>query len=421
MSDSCTNVSGGRLGHAGKPTERGDGPEGRVVGGGSTYTPELVDGIRASLDRLAGGRARPLRHRCGAARDRRRSGRADAAAAGWAGRADRAPTIRDEALDGADFVLVQLRVGGQAARLVDETLPPRVRHASARRPPGQAASPRRCGPCRWCSDIAEEVGPPSGAGRVDRRLHQPGRHRHPGAAGRGPPRDRAVQRRDRLPAAVREAVRGRARARPAGARRPQPPDVGARGAGSTASTACRSCSATDAEVARASGRLAGRARPGAARDPLVLPALLLPDREVLAEQRSGHTRAQEVMRHRARAARAVPRPDARQRSRSCSSTAAAPTTARPRRSSIASLHDGKGDIQVVERRNDGACRTCRRRGRRGAGADRRGTAPSAAPRAAGAGSARPRPGDQGVRGAGDQGGSDRRPGDRPAGAARATR
>src|SRR6478672_8876505 len=28
-------------------------------------------------------------------------------------------------LDGADFVLVQLRVGGQAARLVDETLPHR--------------------------------------------------------------------------------------------------------------------------------------------------------------------------------------------------------------------------------------------------------------------------------------------------------
>src|SRR4029079_2358891 len=30
---------------------------------------------------------------------------------------------RDAALDGADFVLLQLRVGGQAARLIDETLP----------------------------------------------------------------------------------------------------------------------------------------------------------------------------------------------------------------------------------------------------------------------------------------------------------
>src|SRR3954452_3534285 len=31
---------------------------------------------------------------------------------------------RDAAIDGADFVLIQLRVGGQAARLIDETLPP---------------------------------------------------------------------------------------------------------------------------------------------------------------------------------------------------------------------------------------------------------------------------------------------------------
>jgi 6-phospho-beta-glucosidase len=32
---------------------------------------------------------------------------------------------RDEAIDGAAFVIVQLRVGGQAARLLDETIPPR--------------------------------------------------------------------------------------------------------------------------------------------------------------------------------------------------------------------------------------------------------------------------------------------------------
>src|SRR5262245_19012909 len=31
----------------------------------------------------------------------------------------------DEAIDGASFVIVQLRVGGQAARLLDETIPPR--------------------------------------------------------------------------------------------------------------------------------------------------------------------------------------------------------------------------------------------------------------------------------------------------------
>ena len=41
---------------------------------------------------------------------------------GWSGRLT-VTTNRDEALDGADFVLIQLRVGGQQARLVDETLP----------------------------------------------------------------------------------------------------------------------------------------------------------------------------------------------------------------------------------------------------------------------------------------------------------
>jgi 6-phospho-beta-glucosidase len=95
-----------------------------VVGGGSTYTPELIEGIlarRASLpvrevalldvdaDRLdvVGGLAQRM-----------------AAHAGWPGRVT-PTTSREAALDGAAFVLVQLRVGGQAARLVDETLPSR--------------------------------------------------------------------------------------------------------------------------------------------------------------------------------------------------------------------------------------------------------------------------------------------------------
>ena len=42
----------------------------------------------------------------------------------WVGRL-RLTGDRDYAIDGADFVLIQLRVGGQATRLVDETLPPR--------------------------------------------------------------------------------------------------------------------------------------------------------------------------------------------------------------------------------------------------------------------------------------------------------
>lgn len=93
-----------------------------VVGGGSTYTPELVEGFHARRHRLpvdelvlqdihaerlavVGGLAQRImkKHE-------------------WPGRlvltAD-----RDRALDGASYVIVQLRVGGQAARLVDETLP----------------------------------------------------------------------------------------------------------------------------------------------------------------------------------------------------------------------------------------------------------------------------------------------------------
>ncbi|HEX7345189.1 MAG TPA: 6-phospho-beta-glucosidase [Candidatus Limnocylindrales bacterium] len=93
-----------------------------VVGAGSTYTPELVEGFARRSDRLpidelvlldidaerlevVGGLARRMLDRLG-----------------WSGRVTLTGD-RDAALDGADFVLLQLRVGGQAARLVDETLP----------------------------------------------------------------------------------------------------------------------------------------------------------------------------------------------------------------------------------------------------------------------------------------------------------
>ena len=93
-----------------------------VVGAGSTYTPELVDGLASRSDRLpvdalslldvdperlqiVGGLARRILARRGFAGGVTLTG------------------DREEALEGADFVVVQLRVGGQAARLVDETLP----------------------------------------------------------------------------------------------------------------------------------------------------------------------------------------------------------------------------------------------------------------------------------------------------------
>src|SRR5438093_7483412 len=93
-----------------------------VVGAGSTYTPELVEGFGSRTDRIAvdelalldidaerldvvGGLARRILRRVG-----------------WRGELVTTGD-RDRALDGADFVVVQLRVGGQRARLVDETMP----------------------------------------------------------------------------------------------------------------------------------------------------------------------------------------------------------------------------------------------------------------------------------------------------------
>ena len=93
-----------------------------VVGGGSTYTPELIEGITRRADvlpvdelvlldpaaeRLAivAGLARRMLARAGSSV--RVTETADPVAA----------------VDGAAFVLVQLRVGGQAARMLDETLP----------------------------------------------------------------------------------------------------------------------------------------------------------------------------------------------------------------------------------------------------------------------------------------------------------
>jgi 6-phospho-beta-glucosidase len=89
-----------------------------VVGGGSTYTPELVSGlsrldvsefvlhdIDAERREVVGGLARRMLDRQGYT-------------GAFAVSAD-----LDRAVAGADYVLVQIRVGGQDARLVDETMP----------------------------------------------------------------------------------------------------------------------------------------------------------------------------------------------------------------------------------------------------------------------------------------------------------
>ena len=93
-----------------------------VVGAGSTYTPELVEGFARRAERL------PVDELVLLDIDRERLEVVGGLAGrmldrlGWPGRLTLTGD-RDAAIDGADFVLLQLRVGGQAARLVDETLP----------------------------------------------------------------------------------------------------------------------------------------------------------------------------------------------------------------------------------------------------------------------------------------------------------
>jgi 6-phospho-beta-glucosidase len=93
-----------------------------VIGAGSTYTPELVSGLTRDRERLdvtdlvlhdidperrevVGGLARRMLER-----------------QSFDGALEITGTL-DRALDGADMILVQIRVGGQAARLRDETIP----------------------------------------------------------------------------------------------------------------------------------------------------------------------------------------------------------------------------------------------------------------------------------------------------------
>lgn len=95
-----------------------------VIGGGSTYTPELIEGIanrsvRLPVDELVLMDLNGERLELIAGLARRIMARL-----GWHGRIV-ATQSRDEAIDGAAFVLVQLRIGGQQARLLDETVPPR--------------------------------------------------------------------------------------------------------------------------------------------------------------------------------------------------------------------------------------------------------------------------------------------------------
>jgi 6-phospho-beta-glucosidase len=93
-----------------------------VVGGGSTYTPEVIDGLirlrdLMPVDDLSLQDTNPERLGVVAGLARRMLARA-----GHGARVETTERLED-AIEGADAVLVQIRVGGQAARMVDESVP----------------------------------------------------------------------------------------------------------------------------------------------------------------------------------------------------------------------------------------------------------------------------------------------------------
>jgi 6-phospho-beta-glucosidase len=89
-----------------------------VIGGGSTYTPELVSGLtRLEIDELVLQDVDAERLEIVGAMAARMLSRQ-----GFRGRLEVTADL-DRAVEGCDFVLVQIRVGGQQARLHDETAP----------------------------------------------------------------------------------------------------------------------------------------------------------------------------------------------------------------------------------------------------------------------------------------------------------
>jgi 6-phospho-beta-glucosidase len=93
-----------------------------VIGAGSTYTPELVSGLARDRERI--DVAELALHDIDAERRDVVGGLAARMLkrGGYEGALDVTGDL-DRALDGADFVLIQIRVGGQEARLTDETVP----------------------------------------------------------------------------------------------------------------------------------------------------------------------------------------------------------------------------------------------------------------------------------------------------------
>ena len=303
----------------------------------------------------------------------------------------------DRALDGADFVLVQIRVGGQAARLSDETVPlacgcigqettgaggfakalrtvPVVLEIAER--VRELASPDA-----WIVDFTNPVG------IVTRSLLDAG-HRAVGLCNVAI----GFQRSFATHLGVEPA---RGRRRPG---RPQPPDLDPRRARRRRDV-LPELMASHGDAVAEQARAAAAAARGARRRPLLLPALLLPPRR--GARRAARRRAArgDRRRDRARPARALPRPGAereagaaraarrrvlqrgRDRARRARSSA---TTASSTRSTSGTTARSPGSRTTTSSRcrrgsrTGGSCRCRRRRSRRSCSGS-----PSTSPRTSG--------------------------------------
>ena len=295
-------------------------------------------------------------------------------------RGSTSPDDLDRALDGADFVLVQIRVGGQEARLADETVPLAC-GCIGQETTGAGGFAKAMRTVPVVLEIARARARARGGRRVDRRLHEPGRDRHARAARRRPPRRRPLQRRDRLPALVRAAARRRARARGRRPGRPQPPDLGARGAPRRRGRAAAAARRARRRARRAGRRAAAPAARGARRRPLLLPPLLLRARRGARRAARRAAARRRRRRDRARAARALPRPGAG-REAGAARAARRRVLQRGGDGLVALARDRRrrrARGRRAERRH--ARRARRRRRGRGAGARRRATALEPLPQA----------------------------------------
>ena len=175
-----------------------------------------------------------------------------------------------------DFVIVQLRASAARPPGCSTRRSRPGSAASGRRPPGRAGSPRRSGPFRSCSSSPSSTGRRGAPGRWFVDFTNPTGLVTQALLDREVTGDRPVQRRDRLPAALRRAVRV------------EPERVELEHVGLNHLSWVRAVKVDGVDRlpgaprdrpggAAATSRRSPELRPPARGDPLLLPALLLPD------------------------------------------------------------------------------------------------------------------------------------------------